>query len=155
MANIHDYIRSADIKTIQLEIENNPNCINEKDERGFPPIVLATYGQQVDATKLLIHSGVEIDQKDSAGNTALMGVTYKGNLEIVKLLIDAGADVNVSNYNNATPLIYAATFSQLRIAKMLIEKGANLDIKDARGNSAFDHAKMKGDQAMEELLKTD
>jgi len=155
MANIHDYIRSADIIKLKEEIGNQPNCIDEKDARGFPPIVLATYGQNVEVTKLLIRSGVEVDQKDSAGNTALMGVTYKGNLEISKILVEAGADVNASNFNNATPLIYAATFSKMEIAKMLIEKGANRIIKDAKGNSAFDHAKMKGDEAMEELLKND
>ncbi len=155
MANIHDNIRLADIKTIKLEIENNPKCINQKDERGFPPIVLATYGQHIEITKLLIEAGANIDQKDSAGNTALMGVTYKGNVEIAKILIDSGSDVNATNFNKATPLIYAATFSQIKIAKLLIENGASPENKDARGNTAFDHAKMKVDREMEDLLRLD
>ena len=155
MANIHDYIRSADMIRLKGEINSNPKCVDEKDERGFPPIVLATYGQNVVITKLLTDAGAEVDQKDSAGNTALMGVTYKGNLEIANLLVDAGANVNASNFSKATPLIYAATFGQLEIAKMLIGKGANLDDKDANGNSAFDHAKMKVNVEMQELLKID
>ena len=155
MAIIHDYIRSADIIKLKEEIESHPNCINEKDERGFPAVVLATYGQHVEITKLLIDAGANVDQKDSAGNTALMGVTYKGNVEIAKVLIDSGADVNAINFNNATPLIYAATFSQIKIAKLLLENGASRDIKDARGNTAFDHAKMKVDREMEELLRVD
>ena len=155
MANIRDYIRSGDIVKIKEEINRDSKCINEKDERGFPPIVLATYGQNIQITKLLIEAGAEVDQKDSAGNTALMGVTYKGNLEIANLLVDAGANVNASNFSKATPLIYAATFGQLEIAKMLIGKGANLDDKDANGNSAFDHAKMKVNVEMQELLKID
>jgi ankyrin repeat protein len=155
MTKIHEYLRLVDIEKIKLEIENNSNCINEKDERGFPPIVLATYGQHIEITKLLIEAGANIDQKDSAGNTALMGVTYKGNVEIAKILIDSGADVNATNFNKATPLIYAAMFSQIKIAKLLLENGANLNNKDARGYSAFDHAKLKVDREMEELLTID
>jgi ankyrin repeat protein len=155
MANIHDYIRLADIKSIQSEIESNPSCLNQKDERGFPPIVLATYGQHIEVTKLLIEAGAKIDQKDSAGNTALMGVTYKGNVEIAKILLDAGADVNETNFNKATPLIYAATFNQIQIANLLLENGAKLDNKDGRGLTAFDHAKLKVNREMEELLRID
>ena len=152
MANIHELIKTADIDQLKKLIEKNPGAVDEKDGRGFPAIVLATYGQQVEVTQILIDAGVDIDQKDSAGNTALMGVTYKGNEEIAKLLIEAGADVNAANFTNATPLIYAATFAQIGIAKLLLENGADKETKDNKGNSAIDLAKMKDDQGMHDLL---
>ena len=152
MGLIHEYIKKADTASIKLEIENNPSSINQKDERDFPAIVLATYAQNSTITQLLIDAGVEIDQKDRAGNTALMGVTYKGNLEIVEMLIEAGADVNAINFAGATPLIYAAMFGQVDIAKILLQKGANKTLKDADGKSAMDHSKEKENTAMIDIL---
>ncbi len=152
MAGIHDCIKTADVNKLKGVIEEFPKSINDKDERGFPAIVLATYGQQVEITKLLIDAGVDIDQQDRAGNTALMGVTYKGNDEIVQLLIEAGANVNATNFSKATPLIYAATFGQHTIAKLLLANGADTTAKDGNGNSAIENARLKEDKEMEELL---
>ena len=78
-----------------------------------------------------------------------MGVAFKGYEEVVAQLLDAGAAVDTVNVMGATALIYAATFKHVNITKMLLEKGANMQIKDARGNTALDHAKL---QEMPELV---
>ena len=44
----------------------------------------------------------------------------------------------------ATSLIYAVTFNREEIARLLLEHGADRDIKDVRGNTALEHAKMQG-----------
>ena len=82
-----------------------------------------------------------------------MGVCFKGYAVIAKLLIDHKADVNAVSHNKATALIYAATFAQAEIAQLLIESGADITHKDAKGNTAFDHAKMQGATKLMEILK--
>ncbi|MEB8328475.1 ankyrin repeat domain-containing protein [Flavobacteriaceae bacterium KMM 6897] len=53
----------------------------------------------------------------------------------------------------STPLIYAAAFNKTEIAKMLLVKGADATVKDARGQTGFDYAKMQGNSQLMELLK--
>jgi ankyrin repeat protein len=53
----------------------------------------------------------------------------------------------------ATCLIFAATFNREPIAKMLVEHGADTTARDARGNTALDHAKMQGITPLINLLE--
>jgi hypothetical protein len=53
----------------------------------------------------------------------------------------------------ASPLIYAVTFNRLDIAEMLLKHGADKLVKDARGNTAMDHAKLQGAGALIDLLE--
>jgi len=52
-----------------------------------------------------------------------------------------------------TCLIYAATFNKIEIATLLLEHGASLRDKDARGNTALDHATLQGAKEMIVLLQ--
>jgi len=70
------------------------------------------------------------------------------------LMISYGADVNVQNGMGATSLIYSATFKQLEIAHLLLNSGAKREMKDARGNTALDHAKLQGTPALIDLLES-
>ena len=61
--------------------------------------------------------------------------------------------MNERNAMGATCLIYAATLNRAEIAKLLIAHGADIEPKDARGNSALDHAKIQGIPALINLLE--
>jgi ankyrin repeat protein len=67
--------------------------------------------------------------------------------------LDKGANVNTTNAMGSTSLIYAATFNRTEIAKMLLVKGADASVKDSRGQTAYDHAKMQGNSLLMELLE--
>ena len=54
----------------------------------------------------------------------------------------------------ATSLIYAATFNRFEIAKVLLTHGAHTTIKDGRGNTAIDHAKLQGAPELIDLLNS-
>ena len=82
-----------------------------------------------------------------------MGVCFKGYDSLAALLLNHKADVNTTNFNGATALIFASTFKQVAIIKMLLEHGADTTVKDDRGNSALDHAKMQGATEVIELLE--
>lgn len=123
----------------------NPELVNIKDSRGSTPLILATYYNYLDIAKVLLANNASIEDKDASGNTALMGVCFKGFDAIAEFLIaEGGANVNAVNLSGATALIYAATFNRQSIIKMLLSKNADKTIKDQRGNSALDHAKMQG-----------
>ncbi|UZR93925.1 ankyrin repeat domain-containing protein [Chondrinema litorale] len=152
LSDIYDACRTGDIDKIKIILNAFPEAVKVQDAKGFSPLMLAVYNGQEEATEFLLKSGADADQPDASGNTPLMGVCFKGYTSIGQKLIEAGADVNKQNFQGATALTFAATFGQVKIAEMLLEKGAKKDIKDQRGMSPENHAKMQGHPGMVKLF---
>ena len=145
-------IKEGDLETIKSIVKQDEGILHQKDGRGFPPLVMASYSGNLDVAKYLIEAGVDINAIDAAGNTALMGVCFKGYLDIVKLLLKKGAEVNIRNWQGASALIYAVTFGKNEIAKELIKAGADKSFHDDKGNSAITYAKSQGNTELVALL---
>ena len=106
--NIPELIRTNNLQDLQNALTTNPSLANLPDERGFTPLVLATYLGQKEVAEVLLDHGAELDAQDPMmGNTALMGVCFKGSLELAQLLIARGADKSLKNKNGETALDFA------------------------------------------------
>ena len=90
-------VQSGNLTNIKAQLQRNPELVNIKDERGFTPLIFATYFEQEEVASLLLDYGASIDEKDASGNTALLGVCFKGNENLAKLLISKGANINACN----------------------------------------------------------
>ena len=69
-----------------------------------------TEDEAVEAARLLLDLGADINAVDDNGETAMHGAAYQNRWELVKLLADRGADINVWNRKNKwgwTPLMIA------------------------------------------------
>ena len=150
---IFDACRQGNIEKIKELYEANPAILNAEDNKGFTPLILATYNNQAEAVDFLLEKGAAVDPPEASANSALMGVCFKGYADIAAKLLDAGAEVNQTNANGATALTFAATFGHLQIAEMLLKKGADVHIRDSRGKSPADHARMQENWPMYDLLE--
>ncbi|RZK87875.1 MAG: ankyrin repeat domain-containing protein, partial [Pedobacter sp.] len=65
--------------------------LNQRDPKGYTPLILACYNNQYKAAALLIENGADVNAADDGGNTALMGACFKGYADIAELLIQNGA----------------------------------------------------------------
>ncbi len=151
--DLFDSIRKGDLDAVKMALTNNPDLLEKPDQRGFSPLIMATYSGQIEIAEFIINTGVDVNAKDSAGNTALMGVCFKGSIEMVELLLTQNVDINLQNSKGATALIYATMFDQQEITLKLIELGANKTIKDESGQTAYTHAQLKGNRTLMDLLK--
>ncbi|VUC21708.1 unnamed protein product [Clonostachys rosea] len=88
------------------------------------PLVFAARSRAVDAVKLLIQNGADVDSVDDLGNTALHYATQHQYVDIVRLLLDAGCHVNLRNSLRRTPFAYAFILGNLDIACLLLQAGA-------------------------------
>ncbi len=136
-------IRNGDQETLRALLTEAPQLVAARNERGTPPLTLATYLDNLEATKILLSAGAEIDAADVSG-TALMGVCFKGYLELARLLLASGADVNAKNGNGTTALHYAAMFNKPAIVELLLAAGADAGAKDVNGLTAADQARNQG-----------
>ena len=111
--------RTADVEymTLLLELGADPHLTNE--ERSTALMIAAGLGtsspgedpgtepEVLEAVKLVLELGADINAVDSQGETAMHGAAYKHVPTVVRFLADTGADVNVWNQRNAdgwTPL---------------------------------------------------
>lgn len=153
MEEFFNHIRKGESDKLDILLDRNPDWLNARDSRGSTPLILAAYYNQEAVVDLLLARGADVNEKDAAGNTALMGVCFKGYEEIAEKLIDAGADMDSHNSMGAGCLIFAVTFNRLGIVRLLLEKGADASQRDARGNTALDHARMQELHPIVEMLE--
>jgi ankyrin repeat protein len=125
---------------------------NQPDERGFPPIILASYNGHAGAVELLLGAGAAVDARDANQATALAGVAFKDEPAIARRLIAAGAHVDAANDMGRTPLMFAVMFGRRAMVDLLLEAGANPALADAEGHTALDLATGQSDPAIYERL---
>ncbi|CAC5399254.1 RIPK4 [Mytilus coruscus] len=84
----------------------------------------------IEALKLSLQNGAEIDYQNVGGWTALMLAAREGYLEICRLLIDTGCKIDITGGGGETALMLAAMTGHLEICKLLIDTGCKIDITE-------------------------
>ena len=116
---------------------------------GVTPLLFAARGGYVEAAKLLVDGGAEVNQLSAGDKTSpLLIATINGHFDLAKWLLDKGANPNAASGNGVTPL-YAAlnvtwapralypqprAFQQQQLTyldfmKALLDKGANPNLR--------------------------
>ncbi|WP_031526508.1 ankyrin repeat domain-containing protein [Dyadobacter crusticola] len=133
-----------------VDLKTDVNC---RDEKGYTPLIVACYNNQLEAARFLIESGADVNGADYGGNTALMGAAFKGYVDIANLLIDKGAHLDQQHGNGGTALMFATMFGRNDLVKLLISRGASTSILDARGLSVYDLAAQQNNQEALNILE--
>lgn len=117
----------ADIPTMKLLLANGAEPGLTMNDKTTPLMVAAGLGRSngdsrvtdetsLEAVKVLLDLGADMNAANAAGETALHGTAYRGNDIVAQFLVDKGAAVNPKNKNERTPLdvaegeFYQATF---------------------------------------------
>ena len=99
----------------------------------------------MDAVKLFLAEGIDINAMNERGQTALIRSAEYQRTEVVTLLLGKGADVNIGGGRYArTAMMEAAGAGNTVIIKQLVEKGADINAKDYESNTPLHFACMYG-----------
>ena len=111
-------------------LDDDPALANAWAEDGFQPLGLASFFGRVDAARLLVEHGAEVNSASrndfkvmplhSAAATGDPEVRY----ELAKLLLEHGADANARQQDDFTPLMAADQHGDERLRSLLVEHGA-------------------------------
>ena len=148
--DFYDAIRQNDLKRIQsyLDAGTNPDL---RDARGSTPLMHAAAIGSIDAMRLLIKAGADVNAKNGLDTSVLVwGALDK---QKAKLLLDAGAKVNAATKLGRTPLLMAAGRpGSAETVRLMLAKGADTTAADVRGNTALLEAARVNDMEMIRLL---
>ena len=112
-------IRAGNTATVTQLLTAHPTLVEQRDARGFSPLVLATYLDQRGVVEALIAAGVDLNARDAAGNTALMGLSFKGNVPLATYLLAEGADAGAVNTAGDTARSFAIKFGHQDFVSLL------------------------------------
>jgi len=111
-------------------LDGDPSLANAWAEDGFQPLGLASFFGHVDAARLLVERGAELNSASrndfkvmplhSAAATGDPNVRY----ELAILLLEHGADPNARQRDDFTPLMAADQHDDDRLRALLVEHGA-------------------------------
>jgi ankyrin repeat protein len=121
------------------------------DSRGITPLMYAAEIGSLDAMRLLIDRGADVNAQNAFGSTALMWSV--SDPAKVRLLLDRGAQVNTAAKSGRTALIIAAfTNPSAEVVRLLLAKGAKVDVMDQRHVTPLNAATFGNDTATVRLL---
>ena len=138
------------LKRVQKLLDDGAD-INGADT-GRPLLPRAARLGHIEAVKLLIVGGADVDLCTVPGATPLFGAAEEGHESIVMHLLDQGANLHPKTIQGYTPLHRAAAFGRHQIVKMLLDKNADVNAVTRDGFSSLHNAARRGNLEVVQLL---
>ncbi len=138
----------------ELFIEKKLN-INEEDNAGQTPIILACRVNSIPIVKTLIKNCANITKRTSKGYSLLEQICENSapNITIASFVIDSGFDINIPEKNkNMTFLMHACRNNHIKLAELFISKGANINAQDDDEKTALMYAIENDNKELVDIL---
>lgn len=128
-----------DVEKVKDILQDSSYPINETNDKGATPLLIATHKNYIEVAKLLIDAGADINQQDHIQDSAYLYAGAQGKTEILKYMIEqAEPNHAVVNRYGGNALIPAAEKGHLDNVKVLLEDGkADIDHQNNYGYTAL------------------
>lgn len=150
--SIFDIARTGTVTEVKELMKQNPDIINQVNENGFSPLILACYRGNTEVAKFLIDHVKDVNYKSREG-TALAGLAVKYNRELTENLLKRNADPDIADSTGYTPLFWAVKFGNKELVELLIQYKADKTKKDSAGMTPFEYALQTNNKEIINLLK--
>lgn len=118
--DVFSLARGGDVQSFAEFLDSNrEQDINQKNHKGYSPLMISVYNGNYEASELLLERGADPDSSDLSGNTILMGAAFKGDAELIKLLIIRGARKELKNLDGLTAEQWASAFGRHNVLSIL------------------------------------
>jgi len=173
-----DAIRAGDVARVRGLLATEPGLVNQRNERGHSPVLIAQYHHKRDVVAVLLDAGPELDLFDACavGRTERVAellnqdpsqvnaysgdgfyplglAAFFGHPETVRVLLARGADVAQAARNPMrVQALHAAVTGSFDSVKLLVEAGAPVNAQQDKGWTPLHEAVNRGDLEMTRYL---
>ena len=92
---------------------------------GMTPLLFAARDGLLDAAKILVEAGADVNKADPNGITPLLMAITNGQLPVAQLLVDRGANVRSADWYGRTPIWAAVEIRNLDLRSNASENGVD------------------------------
>jgi len=121
---------------------------------GDSPLTKAVKANDVQAVRVLVKSGTDVNVRSGDGSTPLLWAANNGSVEIARLLIANKAAVDAANDFGITPLLQASGVGDSAMVELLLRSGANPNKAHPEGETPLLAAARSGSVPTVRLLLT-
>ncbi len=173
---MHAAAKYGHASTLRLLLSLGASANEPAPHDGFTPLHLAVQERRVEAIKILIEAGADLEARDRNGKTPLawgpfayrsqekhvyeqLGKPHQtmsvdpGEAIGINLLLDAGAKIGTTDDAGDTPLHEAVRLGSLRGTEALLLRGAKTLVKNRAGETPLSLAKTRKDPAILKALQ--
>ena len=104
---------------------------------GRTALLAATHANAIDAARVLIVAGADVNAKDNIDDSPYLYAAAEGRLEILRMTLAAGADLKSVNRYGGTGLIPAAHHGHPEIVRELLKTDIAIDHVNRLGWTAL------------------
>lgn len=166
--SLFDALRTSDLDQINYTLECGAD-INSTNTLGCTPLLTlldascgkinqsspyASLDYNLNKTvSLLIDNGANLESVDPINQQSVIHKAVKiNNSDVVNMLIELEANINTQDITGSTPLMTAVLNRNYFLTRDLIDLNADTEIKNNKGMTAFDIAKLNKLDEIAELL---
>src|SRR3989442_10092337 len=113
-----DAIRAGDVARVRGLLAAEPGLVNQRNERGHSPVLIAQYHHKRDVVAVLLDAGPELDLFDACA----VGRTKR----VAEVLDQDPSQVNAYSGDGFYPLGLAAFFGHPDTVRLLLARGADV-----------------------------
>lgn len=150
--SVFDIARSGTLAELKEVMKQNPDIINETNENGFSPLILACYRGNTEVADFLIDNVKDLDYKSQEG-TALAGLSIRYNKDLAEHLLKKNANPNIADGTGTTPLFWAVKSGNKELVELLLQHKADKTMKDSAGMTPFEYALKTDNKEIINILK--
>ncbi|GMH36812.1 hypothetical protein BSKO_04685 [Bryopsis sp. KO-2023] len=150
--DLFDAAGSGDSEKVKELLSKGADFRSTHEKFDSTPLNFAAQGGHVEAVKILIQEGANVDSKDNLGFTPLLDAAFYSRVDVIEVLLESGADIEARTDKSSTALILAAQEGHLKVAKVLVEAGADVDAQTEEGSTALYLAAQEGHLEIAKVL---
>lgn len=140
------------LKVFDVLLKSPGIDVNLASRQNETPLMMACIKGHLNLVKELIRRDADVNREGWAPLHYAASADTPQTLDIARLLLEESAYIDAASPNGTTPLMLAAQYSSEAVVKLLLQEGADVTLRNQRGLTAVDFARLVDRQYMVELL---